>query len=331
VSNHSMMCCCEGTPQDCADSCDCASSYLVNAISLTYRWQKEVDIGSAWNCNSCPSEASCGHIYEDFAATTQLLTPFTITKQTLGTGSNQVCCYRGTGTIRVYGTLNIGWEYYCGEEECPVTSRDETFIFDRETCVCVHVVCAPNASGCVALPSGPKWAVTVEIGDFIVTCSYDQWQVPFDCDPYCPFDLQQPRAIRSGGASVQFVVPLKCLTSILSGEWSCNGWQNRLVCGDPTSPSQGGDACFDNSGAANGKGAFGMRLESECSPGLDDEDCIDEPVNPGGTSFLDHRLPSTVPQPKCGSWSESLNVCNGLIRTERAQSGCQANAPVVFA
>ena len=332
MSNHSMMCCCELPIDDCADSCDCASSYAVNAINLTYRWQREVNLGSGWSCSACPAnESGCGHTYEDFQATTQLLTPFTITKQTFGTGSTQVCCYRGTGTIRIYGSLNIGWEYYCGEQNCPTTSRDETFTFDRETCVCVQVVCAPGNPGCAGLPSGPKWLVAVEIGDFIVTCSYDQWQIPFDCDPYCPYDLQDPKAIRNGGASVLFSVPLKCLTNILSGDWSCLGWHNTVVCGDPTPPSQGGNACFENSGAANPNGPFGMDLEGECLPGVDDEDCIDAPISAGSTSFLNHNLPSTVPQPFCGTFNETVYFCNGNAFRDLSQSTCQSNAPVVFA
>jgi hypothetical protein len=327
VSNHSMMCCCEIPPADCADSCDCASSYAVNAINLTYSWQREVNLGGGWNC-SCPDSQGCGHTYENFQATTQLLTPFTVSKVTTSPG---VCCYRGTGTIRVYGTLNLGWEYYCGQQNCPTTFKDDTFTFDRETCVCVHVVCDPNASGCVGLPAGAKWLVTVEIGDFIVTCSYDVWDVPFDCDPYCPFDTQQPQAIRNGGGAVQFVVPLKCLSSILSGEWSCNGWQNSTVCGDPTPPAQGGNACFNNSGSQNVRGPFGMDLEAECSPGQDDDDCIDTPISSGGFGgFLTHLLGGGIAQPKCGTFGETVYFCNGNAYRERSQGTCQSNAPVVF-
>jgi len=326
VSNLSMQCCCELPISDCDDSCDCATSYVVDSISFPYRYERTVDIGSGFNCQCSPS-AGCGHIVHQFQLAVGLVAPFTINRTQIGSNPAE-CCYRGYGDVQVLGTLKVQWQTYCqGDLECPVTEEELEWSFDRVTCVCVQVVCSPGPPGTAA-----RWLISIEVGDFIITCSHQFFDIKEDCDPECP-ELLDPRRIVCEGGNVKYTAPLRCLDTLMPGEFTCAGYGGTVVCGDPTAPPPVGARCFEYTGSGTQLGPFGLRLRDECSPGQDDEDCIDEATTSSGPHYtwLEHQLPpSQTQQPINGAWTELLTRCSGNIRVETSQSSCDTLSPIQF-
>jgi hypothetical protein len=311
VSNLSMQCCCELEPPDCSGACECATSYSVDSIAFPYRYQREVDFGSNWNCNTCPSQALCSTEYHEMNMSVALFAPFTITRT-----AAPECCYVGTGTVVVTGTLKLGWIYDCGIS--PRKEVEVDYSFERTTCVCVTVTCQPGPPGTAAV-----WVVQIEVGDFIVTCTHDQWFTG-DCDTPWVYPLPTPVAIRCGGGSVRYEAPLRCLDTLFPSEFTCGGYSGQRPC--PV-----GDPCFDIAGGANPRGPFGSFFEEECSTGQDDDPCLDRGSAPVGFySLMENLLPPGVSQPKDGVYASNVVVCNGTVRVDTSQAGCATVVPIQF-
>ena len=97
--NLSMQCCCEIDLGDCGDSCDCATSYTIDALQGTYRYETELGYSSAWNCLSCLSQGDCSATWWGINLGWTLVGTMVLTRfpDPSGTG----CYYRGTGTVLV--------------------------------------------------------------------------------------------------------------------------------------------------------------------------------------------------------------------------------------
>jgi hypothetical protein len=319
--NLSMQCCCEIDLGDCGDSCDCATSYTIDALQGTYRYEVELGYSSAWNCLSCLSQGDCSATWWGINLGWTLVGTMVLTRfpDPSGTG----CYYRGTGTVLVTGSMDYTYRWQCmNMEECPSFEETQTWNFNTETCVCVTVRCEANlvgaVPGCNGSIPGAAWRHTVEIGDFIIDCSAELWR-DLGCKPVCPIKGDPPVALRCVGGAVDYLTPLVCLDTLDAADFLCAGYQ----------PS---GYCFTTVGGASTYGPFGVHTEGECSPGQDDFPCLDN--SPGAGTFAFGRTNAywTAAQPLCGSWGISQNICNGTIRFDAAQAGCTpVGAPISYA
>jgi hypothetical protein len=322
--NLSMQCCCETELGDCDDSCDCATSYTIDGLQGTYRYESELDYGGAWTCASCPGQQGCSVTWWGIDLGWTLVGTIVMTRSADPSGTG--CIYTGTGTVLVTGSLDYTYKWECNDlEGCPAFDETQTFNFSTETCVCVTVRCEANligaVPGCNGSIPGAAWRHTVEIGDFIVTCSAELW-TDSGCDPICPVKGQPPVALRCQGGAVDYLTPLVCLDTLLAADFLCAGYRNGPV----------SSYCFSTVGAAASRGPFGVEEEGECSVGQDDFPCLDTSQSATGVSLWHTSFYAPPTQPLCGSWSISQNICNGTIRREANQSGCTpVGAPISYA
>jgi hypothetical protein len=320
VSNLSMQCCCETELGDCDDSCDCATSYTIDGLQGTYRYEEELDYGGAWTCASCPGQGGCSASWWGIDLGWTLVGTMVLTRfpDPSGTG----CYYKGTGTVLVTGSMDYTYRWMCQNlEECPSFEDTQTWNFSTETCVCVTVRCEANligaVPGCNGTIPGAAWRHTVEIGDFIIDCSADIWS-DSGCDPICP-DQGSPVGLRCAGGAVDYLTPLVCLDTLLAADFLCAGYQQSSY-------------CFNTVGGANSYGPFGVHIEGECSPGQDDFPCLDTSPNAGSFCLFCTNRHFTGAQPLCGARSISQNLCNGTVRFDVTQSGCTpVGAPISYA
>ena len=326
--NLSMQCCCEVTPADCSESCECATSYTINALQGQYRYEETLDYGSLWSCSACLSQGNCSATWWGIQVAWALVGPMVITRCPSPSGVG--CCYRGTGTVRVQGSVDYTYKWQCNDlPGCPAFESTQTWTFDTETCVCVTVTCeaSPTGSnvGCNGSVPGAAWRHNVQIGDFIVTCSAELWY-DSGCDPVCPVQAS-PVALRCQGGSVDYLTPLVCLNTLMPADWLCAGW----MVDDPSCCALPG-TCFTTVGRNARRGPFGVQLEGECSPGQDDFPCLDAGQPSAGTALWHTNFFAPSTPPLCGAWGYSANICNGTIRLDAAQSGCTpVGAPITYA
>lgn len=324
MSNLSMQCCCETELGDCTDSCDCATSYSVTALSDSYRYESTLDYGGAWNCTVCPSTNGCSATWWGIDLTWTLVGPMVLTRAPDPSGTG--CVYTGTGTVLVTGSLDYTYRWMCNDlEGCPSFEDTQSYNFSTETTVCVTVRCEASPTGfnagCNGTVAGAAWRHTVEICDFIVTCSADVW-TDSGCDPVCPTQ-STPVALRCQGGAIDYLTPLVCLNTLVPADWLCAGYRN----------GSGASYCWDTVGASAPRGPFGVQEEGECSPGQDDFPCLDAGQVSTGTPLwhTNHFAPPV--QPLCGAWSILQNICNGTVRLDVEQLGCQTGgiAPIAYA
>ena len=322
--NLSMQCCCEITPADCSESCECATSYTINALQGQYSYEMTLDYGSLWSCSACPSQQGCSATWWGIDVAWALVGPMVMTR--VADPSGVGCMYTGTGTVRVQGTVDYTYKWMCNDlPGCAAFESTQTWMFDRETCVCVTVRCeaSPTGSnpGCNGSVPGAAWRHTVEIGDFIVDCSAELY-TDSGCDPVCPVFGNPPVALRCQGGAVDYLTPLVCLNTLMPADWLCAGWRNGPV----------SSYCFDTVGAAAPRGPFGLQEEGECSPGQDDFPCLDAGQPSTGSSLWHTNFFAPSTPPVCGAWSYSANICNGTVRLDASQSGCTpVGAPITYA
>lgn len=318
--NLSMQCCCEITPADCSESCECATSYTINALQGNYRYQSELDYSGAWSCASCPSQGDCSATWWGIEVAWVLAAPMVMTRVPDPSGVG--CMYTGTGTVIVTGSMDYTYRWQCNDlPGCSSFEDTQTWNFSTETCVCVTVRCEANligaVPGCNGSIPGAAWRHTVEIGDFIIDCNAELWS-DSGCDPVCPV-LGPAVALRCAGGAVDYLTPLVCLNTLLPADFLCAGYQ----------PS---GYCFNTVGGANTYGPFGVHTEGECSPGQDDFPCLDTSPAAGSGSLFRTNAYWTAAQPLCGAWNFTQNICNGTIRFDAAQSGCTpVGAPITYA
>lgn len=340
MSFGSMQCCCDIETPVCENTCRCASSYSVDSLQGSYSYTNELDHGSFWNCSSCPGYA-CYETWHEITVNWELVDPMTLTEVSIPGSLPAACCYKGTGTVRVYGSIKITERYRCGptgESGCPDWEEVHDIPFDKQTCVCLTVKCG-TVPDCLGLHAGAGWIHQVEIGDFIATCSIELRGGYADCercydDPPPGFG---PISIRVHGGVVAYKTPLsKCHDGLLASDWSCLGFRRYLDNCPTQDPDFPENNCFNNMPLSYVfVGPFGLTPAGECSEGQDDTPCVDPLVTAPWfyNNILPHpsALPADQVQPVCGFFSNQIFLCNGTIRQDIGQGSCQqAGAPIVY-
>jgi hypothetical protein len=314
MSNLSRQCCCgEGSP--CSAFC-CASSYAVQNFTFGYQFNKVISGVPSVDCG----QGFCFRRSYNIALTITKDLPFVVTRTTLTGGE---CCYRGTGEVTITGTVTID-EVFDGLSICapPYDSYhavSNTYTFEHQVCACITVRCWPKVDHCTGA-TAPALQHTLEIGDFVVTCSHEG--IDGDCDtcpqPYGPYEL------RSVGARLAFSSDVACLPAVTNRQ--CLGWYPRTeqLCGS-------GDAyglCYTNLEAnVLLNGPFGITTRPECTAGRDDVPCVDDAfvsrflptINTGETAAITNML-----QSPCVDVDDGFAPCYGLNFAVQQLGGCPA-------
>lgn len=318
MSNLSRQCCC-GEGSSCSAFC-CASSYAVSNFTIPYLFERII---TGTPCTECFRRSYT----LDLTITKNL--PLVVTRHPVSSGG---CCYRGTGFVTVAGTLTIEEQWLGNGPPCPPpfdspVNATYTYSFDRQVCACITVNCRPKLDHCTGTDA-PALQHTLEIGDFVVTCSHEGFEG--DCDT-CPTNYG-PYQLRSAGARVAFSSSIDCLNAI--GDKQCLGWYppTQQLCGSGESYG----TCYQNLEAnllpiGFYLGPFGIAFRPECTPGDDDDSCLDVPLpsvflrtSAGtSTSAVIEALRVQLESP-CANVDTDYDPCSTVNVAVRQQGGCPA-------
>lgn len=293
----------------------CASSYAVNDFTLNYLYERIVSGSPTIDCGQ-------GYCYRRSYTIDLSITKepgFVVTKTVLSGGE---CCYRGTGSVTITGTVQFE-EFFDGISICPPPynvgwNQTHTFRFERTTCACITVRCDSKVDHCDGT-SAPALQHTLEIGDFVVECSAEY--VEADCDT-CPVPMG-PFSLRCIGGRFAFKSSVNCLNVVTDRE--CLGWwpKTQQYCGD----GEAYGPCFYNlEEAVVTHGPFAIITETECAEGIDDYPCLDGGAAPFGL-VLETRgdeIPAilTQLQSPCANVDTDYTPCIGINVAIRQQGGC---------
>jgi hypothetical protein len=287
--------CCCGEPTICS-VCSCASSYRVNGINLSY----------SFTFNKAAPGAGCTCRYREYDISVNIVPTGRVIATKVAGGS---CCYRARFDVSVSGYVNVRQYYDSGSYCPPVINMSATYPFTRTTCACLTVACNSKVDVC----SGPSRATalvhTIEIGDFVVDCNVDLLTAG-DCDS-CT--TQQVFALRCIGGRFQYATDVACLNSLSNVAFIGFYGKPEQLCGTGGPVSEPG-ACYANLDAnIQFLGPFSVIAEGECAEGVDDYDCIDQPVSGTALQTFASTWPETLRtelQGPCGSvdWSGRITT-----------------------
>lgn len=296
MSTIHQACCCDN-PNPCSDSCNFGSSYAVTGIAGSYRWQQNVATNS-----------SCGQVClfkeHDLQLSWAQLGTMTVTRSNV----SGVCCYKGTGTVTVSGTLTIVQTYTGGPPGCPAQTRTDTYTFTRDVCCMVTVTCG-GAFSCGWTPAtAVGWTHSLHIGDFLITCSHSDYTG--DCDT-CVSAADV--ALRCIGGVVSHLSDLKALNTITKAQTGCLGYYTYGICnGDPYTAMHANVANY---------GPFGIVTDEECSEQDPYQSCT-LPVK--ASALFSHRVDcSNLSTPwLCVVDSETKSFCGSTDQSVGPNAGC---------
>jgi len=262
--------------------------------------------------------SGCGQtcLFQGHALTVnwQQIGSMTVTRQSVG----GICCYKGTATIRVYGSLQIDQTYTGGPPGCDAQSQTNTYTFDRDVCATITVSCG-GVYSCGWTPATPPgWTHTIHIGDFLVTCSHDQFAG--DCDTCLSVNQI---ALRCVGGTVSYLSDLKALNTITKAQTGCLGYYARGDCGTETYAAMHANTAVH--------GPFGIVSDEECSEQDEYQSCT-LGVRPTGNVCLNRFdcdnlstpylcIVDTLTKSFCGGTDESVGP-NANCLTDILQTGC---------
>lgn len=309
MSLHRSCCC--GEPSDCSATC-CNTSYTVAPFNLPYTFERTV------------TGTSCGQGYCYRRSYTIALNVIhgggtVLTRTVLAGGAS--CCYRGTTTLQVTGTVTIEEVFEAGNNLCPPPDNlgktvVHTYNFDRDVCACFTVTCSNKIDAC-NYTHAPGLQHTLEVGDFVIVCDHEGFTA--DCDtcptPYGPWQL------RSVGARFAWSSDVGCLTALANKK--CLGWWPPAdqACG----PVGEYGLCYANlqTNVASA-GPFGIVQQEECDQGRIDN-CTDDSF---GGVFLPTIFTGEPPaisnllQSPCPNVDTDYNPCPTINIAIRQQGGC---------
>lgn len=198
-----------------------------------------------------------------------------------------------------------------------------TYTFEHEVCACITVRCVAKLDHCTGA-TAPALQHTLEIGDFVITCSHESMGEG-NCDT-CPTPGPGPVQLRSVGARLAFSSSVACLPAVTNRQ--CLGWwpPTQQLCG--TGEAFG--TCYtnlENNLVASGTyhGPFGIVELPECTAGRDDYPCLDD-LFPFNETFQHARsyIPSLDVQltSPCATVDDSYVFPCGRVISIRQQGGC---------
>lgn len=247
MASYAQACCCEGGSDiDCPGSCNHAASYQVTQITGSYRFQSYVS-----DYSGCGQD--CLFVEHDLQLNWVQLAPITVTK--VSNPASTKCCYQGSGTMIVTGSLLVNQIHTGGPSPCqdPYVQTD-TFNFEHDVPFTITVTCTGPVPGCTRTPTTSRaWNHTLHICDFPIACSFEK--VDGDCDT-CP--TSTALSLRCGGGTVSYITDLGALPAVDQDSGCLGYWQPGLLCnGNAPYP-----AMAANAGAY---GPFAIFLDGECS------------------------------------------------------------------
>ena len=248
MASFAQGCCCGGDGGlTCPGSCSFASSYTVSQITGGYSYQASTSqySGCGQTCSFVDHHLQISWV--------QLNAPTTMTRVTdAATGR---CCYQGSGTLAVTGSLELTQLHTGGPPPCqdPTTETD-TYYFAHDVPFTLTVTCTGPLPGCSRTPTTANaWRHTLHICDFPIVCNMEV--LGGDCDT-CPTNA--PFSLRCCGGTVSYISDLGALPAVDQDSGCLGYWQAGTLC-DGTAPYP---AMASNAGTF---GPFAIFLDEECS------------------------------------------------------------------